>query len=81
MWKHFASLYFVKTVSSGPHNRASAFSLEGLTFDSLCAASVLMSGNDDDDFAGDRSGGTSSLSGQPRSVRPKSVLAIESDSD
>ena len=44
-------------------------------------ASVLMSGNDDDDFAGDRSGGTSSLSGQPRSVRPKSVLAIESDSD
>ncbi|KAM3312265.1 hypothetical protein ACQJBY_032315 [Aegilops geniculata] len=44
-------------------------------------ASVLMSGNDDDDFAGDRSGGTSSLSGQPRSVRPKSVLAVESDSD
>ncbi|KAF7048541.1 hypothetical protein CFC21_057292 [Triticum aestivum] len=44
-------------------------------------ASVLMSGNDDDDFAGDGSGGTSSLSGQPRSVRPKSVLAIESDSD
>ncbi|VAH92676.1 unnamed protein product [Triticum turgidum subsp. durum] len=47
----------------------------------MSTASVLMSGNDDDDFAGDRSGGTSSLSGQPRSVRPKSVLAIESDSD
>ncbi|KAF7043239.1 hypothetical protein CFC21_052627 [Triticum aestivum] len=47
----------------------------------ITSLDVLMSGNDDDDFAGDRSGGTSSLSGQPRSVRPKSVLAIESDSD
>lgn len=70
-------------MSGGPYYRASAFSSKGLTFDSSCAASVLMSGNDDDDddFAGDRSGGTSSLSGQARSVRPKSVLAIESDSD
>ncbi|KAF7053322.1 hypothetical protein CFC21_061283 [Triticum aestivum] len=47
----------------------------------ITSLDVLMSGNDDDDFAGDRSGGTSSLSGQPRSVRPKSVLAVESDSD
>ncbi|VAI04302.1 unnamed protein product [Triticum turgidum subsp. durum] len=47
----------------------------------ITSLDVLMSGNDDDDFAGDGSGGTSSLSGQPRSVRPKSVLAIESDSD